>query len=165
MEVRGHYVVAPRSLAPKPWLPGETRLNRQELQRLAGERLADAQVLVAGQRWSGAYYLAGYAVECALKACVLAYIESHMEVIFTKRRYVEDCWTHEIEKLVKQAGLGDQLDSATTNDEDLERNWQAVKHWTEGSRYGTKSQQDAEELLAAITDPKAGVLTWLKGFW
>lgn len=143
-------------------LLGETRVNRQELQRLADERLADAEILLAGQRWSGAYYMAGYAVECALKACILSYIESHIEVVFGVRRYVEDCWTHDIQKLVKQAGLENQLAAAVANNASLQGNWQAVKDWTERSRYETKSRQDAEELLAAITDAADGVLPWLK---
>ena len=153
------------SSAQGPSLPGETRLKRQELQRLAEERLADAKVLLAAQRWSGAYYLAGYAVECALKACVLAHIEAHMEVLFTEKRFVEKCWTHKIETLVTQAQLSDRLESAEVDNEDLRQNWQVVKDWDEESRYKTKTQQDADELLAAITDPKAGVLTWLRNLW
>jgi len=37
------------------------------------ERIEDATALLAASRWSGAYYLTGYALECALKSCVLAY--------------------------------------------------------------------------------------------
>jgi HEPN domain-containing protein len=148
-----------------PWLFGETRLNRQELQRLTDERVADAEALLAAQRWSGAYYMAGYAVECALKACILAYIESHIEVVFGVRKYVEDCWTHDIRKLVKQAALEGKLDTDTAHNGGLQRNWQAVKDWTERSRYEAKGRQDAEELLAAITDTADGVLPWLKSLW
>jgi len=39
---------------------------------MAEERLRDAKALLDGQRWEFAYYSAGYAVECALKSCVLA---------------------------------------------------------------------------------------------
>lgn len=45
-------------------------MDRSELQRLAQERLADSEALFAAGRFSGAYYLAGYVIECALKACV-----------------------------------------------------------------------------------------------
>ena len=38
-------------------------VNRLELRQLAQDRLQDAAVLLAAGRWSGAYYLAGYAVE------------------------------------------------------------------------------------------------------
>ncbi len=44
-------------------------MNRSSLQNLANERIKDAEALLMAGRWSGAYYLAGYAVECALKAC------------------------------------------------------------------------------------------------
>ncbi|MDR3622408.1 MAG: HEPN domain-containing protein [Paludisphaera borealis] len=46
-------------------------LNHAELQRMTEERTRDAEVLLAGGRWAFAYYVAGYAVECALKACLL----------------------------------------------------------------------------------------------
>lgn len=45
-------------------------LSRQEFQRLAEERLEDAEALLRARRFGGAYYVAGYAVECALKACI-----------------------------------------------------------------------------------------------
>lgn len=45
-------------------------MKRQDLRELALLRLKEAQVLFANGCWSGAYYLAGYAIECALKACI-----------------------------------------------------------------------------------------------
>jgi HEPN domain len=48
-----------------PW-----RLNRSSLQTLAELRREDARVLLENGRFEAAYYLAGYAVECAFKACL-----------------------------------------------------------------------------------------------
>ena len=48
------------------------RLSRSDLQGLALVRLDDARSLLAADRWDGAYYLAGYAAECGLKACIAA---------------------------------------------------------------------------------------------
>ncbi len=45
-------------------------MNRKQLQRLAKERLKDAKALLARKRWSAAYYLTGYVIECALKSCI-----------------------------------------------------------------------------------------------
>ncbi|MCP5119377.1 MAG: HEPN domain-containing protein, partial [bacterium] len=45
-------------------------MNRTDFQNLALERLDDAKVLLDGGRYNGAYYLSGYVVECALKACI-----------------------------------------------------------------------------------------------
>jgi HEPN domain-containing protein len=53
------------------------KLKRRDLRELALLRLKEAQVLFANGCWSGAYYLAGYAVECALKACIAKGTERH----------------------------------------------------------------------------------------
>jgi len=45
-------------------------VNRSEFQELVEVRLADADTLIKQGRYDAAYYLAGYAVECALKACM-----------------------------------------------------------------------------------------------
>ena len=38
------------------------------------ERLREARALLGVRCWSGAYYLAGYAIECGLKACIIKYL-------------------------------------------------------------------------------------------
>jgi len=85
-------------------------VNRAELRQLAEDRILDAATLLAGGRWSGAYYLAGYAAECGLKACVMAYVET-TGVIFQDRKYAEKCWTHDLEALVGLANLKSTLDA------------------------------------------------------
>jgi HEPN domain-containing protein len=47
-------------------------VNQAELRQMAVERLKDAKALLGQRRWEFAYHAAGYSVECALKACVLA---------------------------------------------------------------------------------------------
>ena len=42
--------------------------DQSTFRQLAEQRLAEAELLLANGFWSGAYYLAGYALECALKA-------------------------------------------------------------------------------------------------
>lgn len=42
--------------------------NRHAYKKLSAVRLQEANILLAAKQWCGAYYLAGYAVECALKA-------------------------------------------------------------------------------------------------
>jgi HEPN domain-containing protein len=51
---------------------GARCVNRSELQIMTEERLKDAKALLDGGRWEFAYYVAGYAVECGLKSCILA---------------------------------------------------------------------------------------------
>jgi hypothetical protein len=45
-------------------------MNRAEFQKLSDLRLHESKALLTAGLPQGAYYLAGYAVECALKACI-----------------------------------------------------------------------------------------------
>jgi hypothetical protein len=45
-------------------------IYRRDFKSLADLRIEDARLLLRSGRQQGAYYLCGYAVECALKACI-----------------------------------------------------------------------------------------------
>ena len=45
-------------------------MNRDDLQKLSEIRLKEAKVLLDQDLFDGAYYLLGYALECALKSCI-----------------------------------------------------------------------------------------------
>jgi HEPN domain-containing protein len=45
-------------------------MNRSDFQELAELHLRHAHALLDAQLYSGAYYMCGYVVECALKACI-----------------------------------------------------------------------------------------------
>jgi hypothetical protein len=139
-------------------------VNRADLQYLANERIRDAKALLAAKRWSGAYYVAGYAVECALKACVLAYVEK-TGIIFVDRKYAEKCWTHNFADLVRLADLEVFRGNDMAADPDLAENWLVVKDWSELSRYQRKTKDQAERLYQAIIDRSHGVLPWIKNYW
>jgi hypothetical protein len=138
-------------------------VNRAELQRLARDRLRDAKALLAARRWSGAYYLAGYAVECGLKSCVIAYLMRTDQ--FPDKRYSERCWTHELEQLIALAGLKTDLDANLAADPHFFANWDAVKDWTEATRYERKTKAEAIRLYHAIANKKHGVLRWIRFHW
>jgi hypothetical protein len=141
-------------------------VNRTELRQLAEDRILDAAALLApaSQRWSGAYYLAGYAVECGLKSCVLAHVE-RTGVIFKERKFLENCWTHDLKILVKSAGLESQFGQARSASPGLDLNWATVTDWSEESRYEQKNQIGAEELYEAITNNNDGVMQWIRIHW
>jgi hypothetical protein len=139
-------------------------LNRPTLQQLSDARVEDAQALLAASRWSGAYYLSGYALECALKSCVLAYIE-RTGIIFEDRKFAEKCWTHDIETLVTLSGLNAELGVAIGANARFGTNWLTAKDWSESARYRLSTQQEAEDLFAAITDKSDGVLPWIRNHW
>jgi HEPN domain-containing protein len=104
-------------------------LNRDDLQKLTEERIKDAQALIRGKRWSFVYYVSGYAVECALKSCLLARM-IHTGWIFEDKATIADCLTHEFEKLIRIAGLTDELNAArkasAAGDGAFVKNWTTV---------------------------------------
>jgi hypothetical protein len=67
--------------------------------------------------------------------------------------------------LLKTAGLTAQRDADIAADPVLDANWDIVKDWTEESRYERKTQAQAQQLIAAITDAAHGVLPWIKRRW
>jgi HEPN domain-containing protein len=138
-------------------------VNRRDFRRLADERLRDARVLLAGRRYAAAYYLAGYAVECGLKACIARQIRQY-EFPRTAR-FSRDVFTHDLKELVKHADLNGSLAEAVESSEQFKRNWETVAKWTEESRYQRTSREDAEALLGAITEEVDGVMTWIRQRW
>lgn len=139
-------------------------MNRKQLQQLAEDRILDAAALLTMGRFSGAYYLAGYALECGLKSCILAYVEIS-GAIFLDRKYSEKCWTHSLGDLLALAGLEKEFGQATAVNLKLENNWDTASIWTEGSRYQQKSQLEAQKLYDAIETPTDGVLPWIWLRW
>lgn len=142
-------------------------MNRQDFQRLAMTRLREAEVLLAAVPScpDGAYYLAGYAVECGLKACVVARIGREPELVFSRRRFSDDCFTHSLLDLMVTAGLGDVLDKAVAANPLLKQNWQTAQEWKEDSRYKFWPFAKADALVRAVGDQQDGVLMWVKQHW
>lgn len=132
---------------------------------MAEEKLLAADALLAASKWASAYYLAGYAVECGLKSCILARLAGFPEIIFDVKTYSQQCWTHDIEILVELAGLRPHLDAAQIADPALAANWKIVSEWSELSRYQTKLPPEASALYNAIGDPANGVMQWIKVHW
>lgn len=99
-------------------------MNRQDLQGVAERRLKAAEYLLQSGHWDSAYYLAGYAVECGLKACIARKVREHD---FPDRKTVNDSYTHDLEKLVKKAGLEPTLKEIFDGSGKLAGNWSVVK--------------------------------------
>ena len=79
-------------------------MDRLGWQQLAERWLVDAKKLLDEHRWSAAYYLAGYAVECGLKACVVVRVAASPEIIFESKQFSANCWTHDIMDLKEKGG-------------------------------------------------------------
>ena len=133
-------------------------MTRKDLQKLAAIRLREAKALLAANAPDGAYYLAGYAVECALKARIAKSTERHD---FPDKKRANDSWTHKLKDLVVAAGLESELEEARRESE-FALYWTVVVQWNEESRYRSHSTQVASDLIEAIDDPKHGIFQWLK---
>jgi HEPN domain-containing protein len=140
-------------------------VNRLQWQQLAERWLLDAKALLDAHKWSSAYYLSGYAVECGLKSCVLTRVAAGPELIFEDRKFSEKCWTHSIEDLVRLAGLEADRAADTAVNAALRDNWLIVKDWSEKSRYQSTSHQKAKKLYSAITHDTNGVMSWVRARW
>lgn len=137
-------------------------MNRDEWLELARERVGDAKMLLKSRRWSAAYYMAGYAIECALKARILVRLANEPELMFGDRRFSEKCWTHNLIQLLDLTGLRPAFDADCASDPLLAENWDELKEWSEASRYATTPKVEATNLFKAITDKKHGVFEWIR---
>ncbi|HEY3134596.1 MAG TPA: HEPN domain-containing protein, partial [Blastocatellia bacterium] len=137
-------------------------MNRNDLKGLTRIRLQEAKSLMASGHYAGAYYLAGYVVECALKACIAKETRRHD---FPDKNKVNASWTHQLTRLVDTAGLSASLDAEGSSDPKFAWCWGVVKEWTEESRYTIVQEKKAGDLLTAISDRNHGVLMWLRRYW
>lgn len=132
-------------------------LTRQDLRKLATERLKDAQSLCAAGRFDAAVYLCGYVVEMALKACICRRLRVRN---YPESEFHGKLKSHDYDELFLLAGL---------REDKVYRNnllaWSAVLGWKPESRYerfGKVTRQDAEDRIRVL---KQEVLPWLKKRW
>lgn len=137
-------------------------MNRADLQRLSNTRIREATILFKAGEHSGAYYLAGYSVECALKACFARNIKRYD---FPDRDGASKVFTHKLKELVKLAQLNTELARAENTNTQFKSGWDLVCQWTEESRYALWTKAEAEDILNAITKRRDGVLPWIKRHW
>ena len=137
-------------------------MNRKDLQILAQTRLAESKALLRAGLPDGAYYLAGYSVECALKACIAKDTRRHD---FPDRDTVNKIYTHDLEKLVAAAKLEDERREQAKKDPVFRGNWDVVKQWSEQTRYRRHDREIARKLVEAIGHREHGILAWIKRHW
>jgi hypothetical protein len=139
----------------------EIPLTRRDFQRLAEIRVREAAALLRTRNPTGAYYLGGYAIECALKACIAKRARRHEFPL--KADYVRRLYTHNLEELLRLADLEVQLEIEMRTNTALATNWGIVKGWSEESRYRI-SGLNGKDLNSAVS-ASDGVLAWIKQRW
>jgi HEPN domain-containing protein len=143
-------------------------MNRIDFQEIAELRLRESKALLAAGFPDGAYYLAGYAVECALKACIA---KRTREYDFPDKKLVDKSYTHDVDRLLEAAGLSDLLKNDLAKNEELQLDWETVRDWSEQSRYELFKGDpvgglvEAQLLIDAVESEKGGVLRWIRQSW
>lgn len=130
-------------------------MNRGEFQELSHIRLREAKILLDNESFDGAYYLAGYVVECALKAWIA---KRTKQFDFPDKQIVDKIYTHDLTKLLSVIG--------ETIPDEVKVNWAVVKDWSEKHRYiRNHSEIDAKDMYEAVSDPEEGVFQWISQHW
>ena len=112
--------------------------------------------------YEGAYYLMGYAVECALKACIAKQTKQYDFPV----KNSDKIYIHNLNTLLAFSGLAEEHRRNGKENEAFDSNWAIVKDWKEDIRYSLEVTKDqAEALYLAITDGKDGIMPWLQKWW
>ena len=134
-----------------------------EQERAGVHRREDARVLFEQARWRGSMYLAGYAVECLLKARLMRRYDCRtlrdLETELARRRLLaadRTVFTHQLEPLLRLTGARDRL----SRDAALLRAFGTVNRWTPAWRYDGRpvGGDEASRFLDAVDQ----VLHWLR---
>jgi HEPN domain-containing protein len=112
-----------------------------ELARLAQDRASDAHALRSAGRYDGAVYLAGYAVELALKAriCTTLGWPSFPETP-GEFKGLASFRTHDLDLLLRLSGVEGRILSDASDD------WEIVRAWRPELRYSTRRATNAESV-------------------
>jgi len=133
-------------------------LTRADLQTLSRLRRREAASLRAAGQLAGCYYLLGYAVECALKACIAKNVPRNT----MPQRNAKDLYVHNLTDLRKFALLDIEMDGNAA----VQLNWLTVKDWTEQSRYYPVTESAVvQDFYSACTARTNGVLPWIARRW
>ena len=126
--------------------------DRTTFQLLAELRLTEAKLLAHAGHHSGAYYLAGYALECALKARIASQFRDNQ---IPDKVLVNRIYTHDLSELVRLAGLV------------LARRWSVAVSWSEQARYLVWTRDSASDMIEAVggAEDQGGLLLWLTNRW
>jgi HEPN domain-containing protein len=132
---------------------------RRDFQNLSPVRIREAKALARVRLFDGAYYLGGLAVESALKSSIARMTQRYE---FPDLRRVNRAYTHNLEDLLRLAGLESRLNAAEAAVQDA---WARTKSWNVETRYRVgRPEAEVLEFLDAVAG-RRGVQRWLRQFW
>lgn len=122
-------------------------------------RMTDATCLFQAQRYDGAIYLCGYAIEMALKARIcklhkwdaLSPKNSKFKIAIQSHNFVE---------LLELAGLQKELEEAP---EYVKTSWKSMLEWSPELRYEVKNRKQPQ--AGRLFSSSLNVFKWIKEYW
>lgn len=137
-------------------------MNREDFIALSELRQKEAETLLSSALYHGSYYLAGYSVECAVKACICKQTQAYD---FPDKKLADQAWQHDLKSLIAVAGLATEFQDARNADKRLEVNWAIVRTWTAEKRYELNVSRSLAEDFHAACARKSGILPWVRARW
>ncbi|MGD2134250.1 MAG: hypothetical protein PVI23_15785 [Maricaulaceae bacterium] len=137
-------------------------ISKDAFRKLSKLRIKEAMVLLSADQYAGAYYLAGYSIECALKSIVCNLFVAET---LPDKSLVNNTYTHELAKLMTLSGLKPLLDARMDAEPPFAVNWAVVSAWSEESRYAFLDRVAAHTMVMAVSDSQTGVLPWIQSNW
>lgn len=125
-----------------------------DLTVVALDHVGAARALFDSGFFSAAFYLAGCAVECGLKAVLTRDLTAY---VLPQKDAVKDAYTHNLPDLARQCGV-DPLADAT-----VRVHWNTLKdaQWSPDARYRVRSAVETREVVEAAEV----IVEWLKPLW
>lgn len=140
-----------------------------ELKSLADERISEAEILSANAKHEGVFYLAGYAIEFALKAVICNRLDSeifdkqvHSDRKGISQKAMNAFMTHNLKDLLTLAGLKRQLEIDRLIDGSLAGAWSDVSNWNEQRRYDSGC---SGVIACEFLSNSKIILIWIKQHW
>lgn len=129
----------------------------------------EAEILLGNSKHEGVFYLAGYAIEFALKAVICLRLDVEMYDQSSKSNQkdispkVSNAFlTHNLRDLLILSGLKRQLEREQTIDPNFATAWSEVSLWNEQRRYDSGCTEQVAN--AFLSDAKT-LLAWISNYW
>ena len=129
--------------------------GRTDMNKASVHRRSDAEVLFKKQRFRGAMYMAGYAVECKLKAALM-FAHHAITLEELEAKLGSDLKIHSLERLASRF-LGRTRVPPSV---ELKKNWGIVRAWSVAWRYDR--ELDDPDVAAQFLRSVDWVLRWLE---
>lgn len=127
-------------------------LTEKTLRTIAKARLGDALVLAQSERYDGAIYLSGYAIEISLKARICKTLNW---TEYPSKGDYQSFRTHKFEVLLHLSGIENKIKTKYLAD------WSEVIQWNPDARYkaiGTASKDDADSMIDSVKSLLDGIV-------